>query len=312
MKRLVVLMMMAATRVQAAEPAAVDIDSAAQVYQAAEVREQVRASLPSMPNQIKALFSRDPAAALSDQQLAAIKSAAERGFRIDVFEAPALAAFAQNLDAETVTKSKEFLASDLGRRMVAADVAAAQLGESNIEKIMNGEQPTPLSPRRTQLFERLERATHSAESTAQVYLSMGEAVSVGIAIGSGQDPAAVAQRALKSGDAERAGMEQQMRVPMQRFLAYSYRNLSDADLKHLLAFLDTSAGRRYVAAYNAAMQAGYDAMGKRTGEQLGESLRELAQAQLDATPPHGPDESAPEAAPRTPTPGAPGSSGTPR
>ena len=66
---------------------------------------------------------------------------------------------------------------------------------------------------------------------------------------------------------------------MRRFLAYSYRDLSDSDLKHLFEFLESPAGARYVTAYNAAMGAGYDAMGKRTGEQLGESLRELAQAQ---------------------------------
>ncbi len=75
-----------------------------------------------------------------------------------------------------------------------------------------------------------------------------------------------------------------MRVPMRRFLAYSYRNLSDADLKHMLAFLESAAGKHYVTAYNASMGAGFDAMGRRTGEQLGESLRELAQAHL-ATPP---------------------------
>ena len=58
--------------------------------------------------------------------------------------------------------------------------------------------------------------------------------------------------------------------------------MSDSDLKHLLAFLESPAGKRYVTAYNASMGAGFDAMGRRSGEQLGESLRELAQAQLDA------------------------------
>ena len=52
-------------------------------------------------------------------------------------------------------------------------------------------------------------------------------------------------------------------------------SLSDSDLKHLLSFLESPAGKRYVTAYNASMGAGFDAMGKRTGEQLGESLREL-------------------------------------
>jgi hypothetical protein len=57
--------------------------------------------------------------------------------------------------------------------------------------------------------------------------------------------------------------------------------LSDADLKHLLAFLESAPGKRYVSAYIASLGAGFDAMGRRCGEQLGESLRELAQAQLD-------------------------------
>jgi hypothetical protein len=109
---------------------------------------------------------------------------------------------------------------------------------------------------------------------------MGQAVAIGTAIGSGLDQQSVAERAQKSGEASRAGLEQDMRAPMRRFIAYSYRDLSDSDLKHVLAFLESPAGAHYVSAYNAAMGAGYDAMGRRTGEQLGESLRELAQAKL--------------------------------
>ena len=88
MIRLVALMMLAST-VSAAE-SAVDIDTAAQIYQAAAIREQVRASLGTMPAQMRKLFSRDVSAPLSEEQLAAVTAAAEHGFRIDVFEAPAL------------------------------------------------------------------------------------------------------------------------------------------------------------------------------------------------------------------------------
>jgi hypothetical protein len=57
--------------------------------------------------------------------------------------------------------------------------------------------------------------------------------------------------------------------------------LSDSDLKHVLSFLESPPGKRYVAANIASMGAGFDAMGRRCGERLGEKLRELAQAQLD-------------------------------
>src|SRR3984885_5174138 len=287
MMRLIALLMLAGNAYAAG--ATVDIDTAAKIYQAAAVREQVRAALPTMPKQIRDMFSRDASAQLSDEQLAAVSAAAERGFRIDVFETPALGALAQNLDSPSVVKIQVFLASDLGKRMVAADVEAATMGETNIDKIMNGELTGPSTPKRDALFEKLERATKSTESPVRIFLSMGQAVALGTAIGPGLDQKSVAERAQKSGEASRTGLEQEMRLPMRRFLTYSYRNLSDPDLKHLLAFMESPAGGRYVTAYNAAMGAGYDAMGKRTGEQLGESLRELAQASL------GPGERAPDA-----------------
>jgi hypothetical protein len=304
------ILILAAANAFAAD-SAVDIETAAKIYQEAQVREQVRASLVTMPKQIRDMFSRDASAQLDQDQLAAITAAAERGFRIDVFEAPALSALARSLDATTVAKTQAFLTSDVGKRMVAADVAAATMGEAAIDKVMAGETTTPSTPKRDAIIDRLERANRSTESTVEIFLSMGQAVAIGTAIGSGLDQKSVAARARQSGEASRAGLEHDMRMPMRRFLAYSYRDLSDSDLKHMLAFLESPAGGRYVAAYNASMGAGYDAMGRRTGEQLGESLRELAQAKLEPSPEDSPDlappagPSLPPTAP-SPPPAAPG------
>jgi hypothetical protein len=71
-----------------------------------------------------------------------------------------------------------------------------------------------------------------------------------------------------------------MREPMRRYMAYGYRDVSDADLKHMLSFLQSTSGKQYISAYLASLGAGFYAMGRRCGEQLGESLRELALAQL--------------------------------
>jgi len=262
---------------------AVDIDTAATVYQDAAIRQQVRASLGGMPEQIRRLFEGDSAAKLNAEQLAAVTAAAKRGFRIDVFEAPALNVFANNLDPATVKKTEAFLASDLGHRMVAADVAVASMDQSDIDKVMSGEITAPTTPQREAIIDKLERASRSTESAVQIFLSMGTAVAVGTAVGTGGDPIPVAERSHKAGEESRAALEENMRQPLRRYLAYGYRDLSDADLKHVIAFLDSTAGRHYVSAYVASMTAGFDAMGRRCGEQLGESLRELAQAQLATT-----------------------------
>jgi hypothetical protein len=263
-----------------AVPVPVEFDTAAELYQAAEIREQVRASLSSMPAQIRRLFQGNTSTPLSDTQLAAVDVAAVRAFRIDVFEAPALSAFAANLDADTVRKSEAFLATETGKRWVAADLGLASLKDSDADKIMNGEIAVPSTPQRAALFEKLERAERSAESSVLILLTMGTAVATGTAVGSGMDPVPVEQRARKSGDAGRQTMEDNLREPMRRYMAYGYRDLSDADLKHVLSFLQTSAGKQYISAYLASLGAGFYAMGRRCGEQLGESLRELAMAQL--------------------------------
>lgn len=281
------LLMFLSTSLYAAQ-SGVDMETAAKIYQDAAIREQVRASLGSMPAHIRQLFSADTAAQLSEQQLNAVTVAAKRGFRIDVFEAPALSALADNLDAATVKKTETFLVSDLGRRMVAADTATAALEEPTIDKIMNGALSAPTTAKRDALFDKLEHASRSSESTVQIFISMGQAVAIGTAVGAGKDTASIAESARKSGEAGRSALEQNMREPLRRYLAYSYRDLSDADLKHMLAFLESPPGRRYVDAYIASLGAGFDAMGRRCGEQLGESLREMAQAQLDvpiANPP---------------------------
>lgn len=282
------LLMLLTTGAYAAQ--SVDIETAAKIYQEAAMREQVRASLGTMPEHIRQLFSADSAAPLTDPQLSAVTAAAKRAFRIDVFEVPALSALAANLDPATAKKSEEFLLSDLGRRMVAADAATAALEETKIDKIMKGEFAAASTPPRDALFDKLEQASRSSESTVKIFLSMGEAVAIGTAVGAGRDTAAVAESAHKSGETSRAGLEQDMRVPMRRYMAYSYRDFSDADLKHLLAFLESAPGKHFVSAYIASLGAGFDAMGRRCGEQLGESLRELAQAQVAVTtvsPPPG-------------------------
>ncbi len=267
-----------ATNVFAAD-SGIDFDTGAKIYQAAAVRDQVRASLGAMPNRIRQMFAADAAAHFNDSQLAAVSAAAEKGFRISVFEPSALAALAAKIDSSSAKKALAFLASDLGKRMVSADVEVATLDEPTIDKIMSGELSAPSTPKRDALFAKLETASRSTESTVQIFLAMGKAVAIGTAIGGGLDPVAVGERSRKSADSGRVEMEKGMDLPLRRYMAYGYRALSDSDLKKLLAFLQSTSGKQYVDAYIAALTAGYDAMGRRCGEQLGESLRELAQVQ---------------------------------
>ena len=283
MLRFVLLILLSGAASAAA--AAVDFDAAARVYQAAEVRSQVRASLAAMPERMRQMFSADAAGRLSAEQLDAVAAGAKHGFRIAVFEPAAIAALAANLDPSSLKKSVEFLDSAVGRRMVAADVALAGKDQATIEKIMSGEIAVPTTPQRDAQIVRLEAAAHSADAALQVYLQMGRSIAIGTAIGEGADPVAAEARASKAVDTEARGrLAASLKVSLRRYMAYGYRDLSDADLKVLQAFLESKAGRSYVHAYTEAMNAGFDAMSRRCGEQIGEAWRELS-ANAARTPP---------------------------
>ena len=178
-------------------------------------------------------------------------------------------------------KAEAFLTSDLGRRMVNADVALATLGEANIDKVMDGEITTPSTPKRDAIVEKLERATHSTESTVQIFLGMGQARRRRHRgrLRHGPHRRRGARAQVGRGEPRRTGREHADSHPPFHHL-WIFGISATPICAAFLAFMESRPGQRYVAAYNASMDAGFDAMGRRTGEQLGESLRELAQAQL--------------------------------
>ncbi|HUX74039.1 MAG TPA: hypothetical protein VMV25_09150 [Steroidobacteraceae bacterium] len=259
----------------------VDIDTAAQVYLAAGVRQQVRASLGAMPAKMRQMFTSQTSATLSAAQLAAVTAAARKGFQIAVFEPPALAALAANLDPLTVKNSLAFLASGVGTRMVKADIALAELPEATIDKVANGTIAAPSTSRRDALFKKMEAAAQSTESAVQIYVGIGRSLAIGTALGSGMDLETARHRVAKTDTAaDSLTLARSLEIPLGRYLAYGYRGLRDADLRKLLSFLQSASGKVYVKAYIAAMSAGFEAMAQRTGERIGESWRELAEARV--------------------------------
>ena len=155
------LLLLLSTSSHAVAVQSIDFEAAAKIYQDAAVREQVRASLETMPAHMRQMFSADPTAHLTEQQLELVTAAAKRGFRIDVFEPPALSALAANLDAPSAKKIEAFLATDLGRRMVAADVATAQMQEAKIDSVMSGQLTVPSTTQRDAILDKLEIASRS-------------------------------------------------------------------------------------------------------------------------------------------------------
>ncbi|HVC00970.1 MAG TPA: hypothetical protein VND80_02090 [Steroidobacteraceae bacterium] len=273
---LLLIAAVSATAFAAASPVA--MDTAGQIYLAAGLRQQVSASLAAMPEKLRQMFTAQTPDKLSAKQVGAVTDAARHAFRIDVFEPSALAAFAANLDPEAAAKALAFLSSPTGERMVRADIALAELDDATIDEIANGKLGAASTPARAALFKKLETVSLATESTATVYLTIARALAVGKAMGYGLDLQEAEQRVGNAAPATPPPeLERSLEVPLERYIAYDYRDLSGADLRKMLGFLQSTAGQTYVKASIAALSAGFRSMGRRCGERIGESWRELAQ-----------------------------------
>ncbi len=261
-----------------AAPTTVTIDSAGRVYLAAGMREQVSASLDGMPARLRRMFLSESHGKLDAARLEAVTKAAKLTFRIDVFEPSALAAFAAHLDPPAVDKTLAFLGSPTGRRMVAADVALAKLDPATTDAIANGTLAAPASPQRAALFQKLATLTRATDSAAEVYMTMGRSLAVGKAMGYGLD-LQDARTSVGKKTPPPADLLKSLAVPLERYVAYDYRNLGDADLRNMVAFFESPAGKTYVNASIAALTAGYRSMSRRCGERIGESWREIARSE---------------------------------
>ena len=268
-----------------AAPPSVTIDAAGRLYLAAGMREQVSASLDGMPQKLRRMFVSESQGKLDAARLSAVTAAAKHTFRIDVFEPSALAAFAAHLDPATVESTLAFLASPTGRRMVAADVALAKLDPAATDAVANGKVAAPATPQRAALFQRIAAVTRATDSAAEVYMTMGRSLAVGKAMGYGLD-LKDARASVGKKTPPPADLLSSLVVPLERYVAYDYRDLSDADLRNMLAFFDSAAGKTYVNASIEALVAGYRSMSRRCGERIGESWREIARSESqDATEP---------------------------
>src|SRR5271165_3495411 len=164
-----------------AAEAEVDAATAAQVYAAAETREQMRPAYRAMPTQMRKIFAMR--GSFTEERLAAVEAATETSFREEIFEPVVIGALATNLDSETASKALEFLGGSLGRRLMAAQIALARLDQADTDRIMLGETAVPSTPQRDAIIVQIEQAAKTAETTAAIFMTMEQAVYDGSVLG---------------------------------------------------------------------------------------------------------------------------------
>ena len=167
----------------------VDIDTAAKIYQdAAHARTGARLVGNDAGADTQMFSARRLGAALRSSSSPRSRPPPSAAFASTCSRRRRCTRSPQNLDAATVTKSEGIPGERSGPAHGGRRCRRGDARRSQIDKIMNGELAAPSTPKRDALVDKLEHASRSTESTVQIFLSMGQAVAIGTAIGSGLDP----------------------------------------------------------------------------------------------------------------------------
>ena len=181
------------------------------------------------------------------------------------------------LSADDVKTLNAFFDSELGARIVKAEIAGAAPSVQN--DISANEQALVAEarkdPERAAVFERIDKMLSTSELAARSSQSLMRAMSMAMAESGPMppDPAKVAE-ANRRIDAMHDMLVTEIRTMMIATAERIYRDISTAEMKSYADFLETPPSQLMYAAFSGVMNGFYVKTGKRIGEELAAAMRQ--------------------------------------
>jgi hypothetical protein len=205
---------------------------------------------------------------LDAKDLARLKAAAARAFDTPRLRVEFEKELAAELSREDEREVLVWLSSELGKRITALEEKSDEVGEVvKRDKEAPGHFAT-LPPQRVQRFKRLAKAIRLGEANAGMIINMSIGLAYGFAIIMPPHDTAGVEAKKRELEAQRPQMVADFEKSGVTEFAYTYRDISDADVDRYVAFHETRAGRNY----SAAVVTAYDKVLTRAALDFGTQL----------------------------------------
>ena len=216
---------------------------------------------------------------LPDELLNALRAAAKESFSPAAMQDDLVRGIAARLTVGEMRKALVWLDTDLGRRMTRAEeLASESLTPEILQTYAESLKRRALPAKRSELITGLATATKAVEGSANIV----EGVALGIALGmDSMQPAQKRQGASALSEQLRRSMPpEQIREAIgavaPTMYAYTYRDVSDADLEAYLAFNRSNSGARYNEAMMGALTEALAKAALRVGAAIDSALNKKA------------------------------------
>lgn len=198
------------------------------------------------------------------------RKAAEATFAPAKLKAAFATRIAGKFTAEDSHTIEDFYRSDLGRRLVAAEVAATSIEAqqkmlAEAKELMEG---LVKAPGRQAALDRVSRAIKLEDMSVNLALNVSRAMLIGLATTGTSAQAMSMEEILEALEQQRPQIAAETNAMSAISLAYAYRDLPVADIEAYAAFLETPAGVKY----SDAVLKGLDAVLSEAGLAFGRAL----------------------------------------
>ena len=182
-----------------------------------------------------------------DELIFALTDAGREAYRPDVMAKDIAQTLSQTLKPAEMQKVLAWLEADVGRRVtIAEEKSSSTMDEASLRKFAQETKAKPPGAQRQKLIAELVEVTNAIEFGA--HLMEGTALGVAIGMDSTQPAQQRLGAALIRKQIERAMPKDQVKAALRESMpgiyAYTYREVSDADLNSYLTMLRTPEGKQ--------------------------------------------------------------------
>jgi hypothetical protein len=207
--------------------------------------------------------------------LSSISALAREAFAPESLKAAMLPELKAQLTVQDMKQVLKWLDSPLGRKCTDLEVAAATPeAEAEMEQYGAQIRKSPPAAPRLAVLKKLDGALAATDSAAEV--AIGSQVAVALAINATlpreqQRPLAEIRREMQK---TRHLVEAEARAQTLIALLYTYRSLSEAQLRQYLEFLKSPAGSKFMSVSTAAFNEAFFHNSIKWGQAIGEAMKQ--------------------------------------
>jgi hypothetical protein len=178
-------------------------------------------------------------------------------------------------DAKRATALLEWLRGPLGRKIIEAELKAlSSKDEKARQKFLQQLQARPLPATREALIERVQEASRAKELARRTVTVMVRSTVTAANASLPADKRATSSQVDEAIFRTLASIDPTLRQAVRLSMLYTYRDLTDDDLRAYIKFLDSELGRWYVQTGIDANMKAIELAGTKVGEGLGKIVEE--------------------------------------